>query len=135
DRDAGKFGGQDGGCPALVARVPVGVQEADGDRLDTFTTGAARQPAHAGLVQRSVHRSVRQDTFVYFPAAAPGHQGLGKFEEQVVYVVSVLAAYGQHVAHTSGGDERGQRSLALDQSVGDECGAVDDLADDLWTSL
>src|SRR3954467_12567868 len=62
-------------------------------------------------------------------AAAAGDEGLGVLQEEVVDVVALLGAHFEDVAEALGGDEAELGAAALDEGVGDEGGAVDDVAD------
>ena len=56
-------------------------------------------------------------------------EGLGKLQEQIVDVVPALAADLEDVPEPLGGQQSGERPLALDQGVGDQRRAVDEAAD------
>ena len=85
------------GC-AFVRGVAVGVQEADGDRLDAFGAQRARGGAHRGGVERGQNVAVAVHPLGDFQAVAARHQRFGELQEQVVDVVALLGAHLQDVA-------------------------------------
>jgi hypothetical protein len=126
-RDAGQFRGHDGGGLAFVARLPVGIQEADRHRPRAGAAQRAGGAAHRFVVQRGDHAAVAVDALGHFQPAPARHQRFGKRQEQIVDVVALLGAGFQHVGEAGGGDQAQHGALALDHRVGDERGAVDDL--------
>ncbi len=60
---------------------------------------------------------------------AAGDQRIGELQEQVVDVVALLDAELEDVAEAAGGDKAEAGAAAFDQSVGDQGGAVDHVAD------
>ena len=118
-----------GGGFAFMRRIAIGVQEADGDRLDAFGDQALRDGAHLGGFERREHVAVAVHAFGHFQAMAARHQRIREVQEQVVDVVALLGAHLQDVAEAARGDQAEARAAALDQGVGDQRGAVDDVAD------
>ena len=109
--------------------IAVGVQEADGDRLDALRAQAQRGGAHFGGIQRGQNVAVAVQPFGHFQAVAAGHQRFGELQEQVVDVVALLGAHLQDVAEAARGDQAEPGAGALDQRVGDQRGAVHRVAD------
>ena len=62
-------------------------------------------------------------------AARARHERLRLFQEQVIQIVAHLPPHLEAVAEAARGDEADLRALALDDDIGDERGAVHDLAD------
>ncbi len=60
---------------------------------------------------------------------AARHERVGELQEQVVDVVALLGAHLEDVAEAARGDQAEARAAALDQGVGDQGGAVHDVAD------
>ena len=57
--------------------IAVGVQEADGDRLDAVGDQALRRGAHFDGIERRQHVAVAVHAFRYFEAMAAWHQRIG----------------------------------------------------------
>ncbi len=129
DRDVGERRADDGRCLLLMRWIAVGVEEADGDRLDPFGYQALRHGAHLVGIERGQHVAVAVDAFRHLQAMAARHQRVGELQEQVVDVVALLGAHLQDVAEAARGDQAQARAGALDQGVGDQGGAVDHVAD------
>ena len=113
----------------LVDRVPVGVEEADRDRLHPLLREAAREPADGPRVRRALDPAVRGEALVDFEAKGPRHEGRGKLDEEVVDVVAGLPAELEDVAEAGRRDEGGARPGPLDDRVRGLGGRVDHLAD------
>ncbi len=109
----------------LVGRVPVGVEEADGQRLDAAVHQPGHLAAHLGQVDGHDHRPVAGHPLVRLAAELPRHQRLGEAEEEVVDVVPLLGAGFKNVPEAARRQEADPRALAPDDGVGDERGAVD----------
>ena len=80
-------------------------------------------------IERGQHVAVAVHAFRHFEAVAARHQRVGELQEQVVDVVALLGAHLQDVAEALRGDQAEARAAALDQGVGDQRGAVHDVAD------
>jgi len=85
--------------------------------------------AHAVEIERGDDLAVAVDALGDLQAAAAGDQGFGVLQEQVVNIVALLGAHFDDVAKSGGCDQAELRAAALDQRVGDQGGAVHDLAD------
>ena len=121
--------GQNLPCATLVHGVCVAVDEADRDGLDAHAHQCPRGVAQLRLVQRTQHVAVGVDSFVHREAPVARRQRLGLLQEQVVEVVAHLGADLQHVAKSAGRDQSDPGSVALDDGVGDQGGAVHDAVD------
>ena len=97
---------------ALVRRVAEREQQADGDRLDVL--GELRQRVE---LQRLEH-AVGADPLAHAVAALERHERLRMRGAEPVEVRAVLPPQVQQVLEPGGRDERGPRSLALEQRVG-----------------
>jgi hypothetical protein len=58
---------------------------------------------------------------------APRHQRIREAEKQVVDVVALLGAHFERVAEAPRGEQAEARAAPLDDRIGHQCGAVDDL--------
>ena len=109
--------------------IAIGVQEADGDRLDAVGDQALRHRAHFGGVERRQHVAVAVHALRHLQPMAARHQRVGEAQEQVVDVVALLGAHLEDVAEAARGDQAEPRAAALDQGVGDQRRAVHHVAD------
>lgn len=103
---------------ALVRRIAVGMQEADGHRLDAGLRVPDRRLPHLVFGKRRQHLARRIHAFIDFGAelARHGHRRLA--HAVVVQVRARLAADFQHVAKPPRGDQPDPRALALDDEIG-----------------
>ena len=85
--------------------------------------------ADLGGIERRQHVAVAIHALRHFEAVAARHERVGELQEQVVDVVALLGAHLEDVAEAARGDQAEARAAALDQGVGDERGAVHDVAD------
>ncbi len=74
------------------------------------------------------HLTARGHALAHLEAAAAGDQRGGPPIQDVVHAQEVAAPDLEHVPEPLGGDEAGQRALALEQGVDPDGGAVDDEA-------
>ena len=114
---------------ALVRRVAVGVEQADGDRLHLLLRETPRKLADPRRVRRTLDPPLRVQPLVDLEAKAPRHEGRRKLDEEVVDVVAGLPAELEEVAESGRRHERGARPGALDHGVGGLGGRVHHLAD------
>ena len=114
---------------ALVLGVGVGVQEADGDRLDALRAAGVGDGVELGELEWNEDVAVAVDTLAHLEAQPPRHERLGLAADEVVHVGPVPAADLEHVAEAARGDERGQGTGALGQRVDDDRRAVDEVLD------
>ena len=119
--DAGRF--------LLMGRVAVAVEEADRDRLAAGGIQLTGGVAHGLGIERGDDLAVTVDPLGHLEAELPRNQRIGEGQEQVVNVVALLRPHFEDVAEALGGDQAELGALAFDHGVGDERGAVDDVAD------
>ena len=120
---------------ALVLGVGVGVQEADGDRLDALCAAGLGDGVELGELEWDEDVAVAVDTLVHLEAQPSRHERLGLAADEVVHVGPVAAADLEHVAEAARGDERGQGTGALGERVDDDRRAVDEVSDALEPDL
>ena len=128
-RDFRQFLANDAGGDLLVCGIAIGVEEADGDRLDTLPTELAGRVTDLLLRESRNDLPVAVDALGNFETVASLNERLGKCKEQIVDVVALLGAHLQKVAEALRRDETELCSLALDDGVCDQRRSVDDLAD------
>jgi len=110
----------------LVARVPVRVEIADGDRLHPRLR-ERRDPRLEGAgAQRNRDRSVEAQSLADAQAAGTRYERDGRRHPQVVAVVLQPLAHLDDVAVPLGREKPDLRSFALEEGVGRDGGAVDD---------
>ena len=80
-------------------------------------------------VWRFANAAVGVDALVDLEAQMARDEWLGHFQEQVVQVVAMFAGDLIGVPKAPGGEQGGTRAFALDDRVGDQGGAVDDVLD------
>ena len=129
DRDLGELAGGKLGNRPLMHRVAIGVEERDGDRLDTCPRQRLDLDAHLVEIERAQHPAVTRYALVDLAPQRARRQRLGEFEKQVVDVVTLLDPHLDDVAEALGGQQSDLGAAALDDRIGDECGAVHEIAD------
>ena len=109
--------------------IAVGVEQADGDRLDTGLAQPRRDRAH--LVRRRADGSPsrRRQPLAHLEAQAPRHERRRACARTVVHVRDAQAPQLEHVAEARGRDERGQRAALLEHGVRRHGRAVHDARD------
>jgi len=128
DRELG-IEGADGFCGlALMCAVAIGVQEADGDRLDAVGLELAGGFAHLVEIDRGHNLAVAVHALRDLETVAARHQRVGILQEEIVDVVALLGAHLQDVAEAGSGDQAELGAFPLDQRIGDEGRAMYDLA-------
>ncbi len=113
----------------LVRRVAVAVDEADGERLDPRRLELPRRLAHVGLVERLDDRAVSGDALAHLQPVAARDQRPRFCPGEVEHVGHADAPDLQNVAEAARGDQPGRRAGALQDGVGGDRGAVQNLAD------
>ena len=113
----------------LVDRVQVAVKQADRDRDHVLLGQCTGDFVNPVFVQGLQHGACRVEPLIDLEAEIARHEWPRLLEVDVVEVRPDLAADLQHVAEALGGDERGPWGLALDQGVGGDGGAVDEVGD------
>ena len=109
----------------LVDRVQIAVEQADRDRDDVLLGQRPRDLVDPVLFQGLQHLAARIQPLLDLEAEIARHERPRLLEMDIVEARPDLAADLQHVAESFGRDERGARRLALDQGVGGDGGAVD----------
>jgi hypothetical protein len=110
----------------LVGRVAVGVQVADGDGLDAIHLQGRHRLVERVPVEWRQDRAVDLHSLPDAEPALAGHEGLRRREAEVVALVLQALAHLQHVAMALRGEEADAGTLALQERVGRDRGAVDD---------
>ena len=108
----------------FVRVIDIGMQQRHGNRIHPQCCNGQRHPLQLRRVERGNHFAARVEPFVDFDAAIGRHQRLGQYDLQIVDVVAPFASNVERVAHAPGRDQSGAGARALDQGIGDECGAV-----------
>src|ERR1700733_670532 len=107
--------------------VLVGVQEADGDGASSGAGefgGEALQGRSGG---RAEHGAIEEHAFVETEAEGSVDQGMAGGGGEVVELGSILAADFEEVFEAGGGNEGGTSAFALQQDVGGDGRAMNDL--------
>ena len=113
----------------LVLGVDVGVQEADGDRLDPVGAQRGAGFGDAGAIERHVHLARAQQPLVDLAREVARHQRPVTVKEQAISLRPVAAADDVYVARAAGDHEAGLGAFSLDQRVDGDGRAVDQLVD------
>ena len=113
----------------LVGRIRVAVHEADCNGFDALVAQLGRQARHRALVWCARNGPVGVDALVDRQAQMTRHQRRGHLQKQVVQVVAVLAGDLVRVAEAGGGQQRRTGAFALDDGVGYQRRAMDDVPD------
>src|SRR5262245_54882226 len=109
----------------LVQRIAETVQISDADRTDSPGVKLRGQAPHTTLVKRTQHATVRGRALRNVKAQVAWDQRFRKLEVEIVQFVAVFAPDLKCVAKPRGGKQGGGRPFALDQSVGNQRGAMD----------
>ena len=115
--------------PLLVLLVDVGVEQADGDRLDLLAPQDRRRRAHRVVVERPQHLARRAEPLGDRHRPVAGDQRRRLLELRVVERRPHLARDLEQVAEALGRDEAAARDLPLDDRVRRDRRRVDDEAD------
>ncbi len=110
----------------LVPPVPVGMEVADGDRLDLGPGQLAHGRLDRALVQRGFDGAVEADALAHVEPPRSRHQRDGRRHAQVVAVVLEPLAHLDDVPVTSGGEHAHGGALPLQQGIGGHRGPVHD---------
>ena len=105
------------------------MHEANRRRLIASLLDHAHKPRDLGILQRLQNRPVRRHPLGGHMTMLARHQGLRQDQVQVVLLEPVLRAHLDYVAKAFRRDEGGLRPPPLDQRIGDQRGAVNDLPD------
>ena len=129
DEGLGKFLGQNGPHARLVARVDVGIEESDGDRLHACALECVRGGAYRILIERGLDAPIIPQALRHLdPEMPPDEQGR-LVALQVVEMGAALASDLQQITETLRGDQAGRCAAMLDQGIGGNGGAVTEIDD------
>ena len=109
----------------LMARVGVGVQQADRDRLDPLLGERPGAGFHLGPVQRREHVPAGLHALVDLEGQAARDQRAGPVEKEVVGFRPIAAADDVNIARPARHQQRGLRPGPLDERVDRDRRAVD----------
>ncbi len=118
--------GQRGGSCALVARIAIGVQVADRDRLHVGSLQRGDGVVERGVVERCLDRAVGAHALGDAEAQCAWHELLGRRHAQVVAIVLQALAHLDNVAMAFGGEQADAGTLVLEQRIGGDGGAMHD---------
>ena len=110
----------------FVFRICEGEEERDGDGLGLFRFNLGGQRFHVRGRRRGQNLAVAGGAFFDAEAEIGRDQRFDAVEEEVVELGASLASDFDGVFETGGGDQGGARAFAFQQSVGADCGAVQD---------
>ncbi len=111
-----------------MSRVAVGVKQAHRHRLHTRGAKPWEEIVHLGERERRALVAVRHEAGGQAQPQRRRDERVGFLERQVVGVVARLPPDLERVLVAGRGDESGRRALALDERIGNEGRAVDDVA-------
>lgn len=109
--------------------VGVGIDVADGDRLDPLGLEEGDRLLDVPLAQGRQHAAVEGDPFGHLPAQVARDEGAGLGKHEVEEVGPVAARDLENVAEPLRRQQGGLRALALGERVDDRRGAVDERLD------
>ena len=121
--------------PPFVIRVGIGVEEANRYRLDAETPQIAGQFGGLGIIQRGEDISPGIQALADLEGKLARDERLGAAEIQVEGLRPVAPPDGVDIAKPPGGDQRGQRALALEHGVDGNRRAVDEFGQPLDVGL
>ena len=113
------------------ARLEEAEQERDGDRLDAVLAEGARNVPGLGLVERAQDLALRSDALVDLEPQRARDQRHRAFPVVAEQMLAPEATQLERVAKSARAEECRAREPALDQRVGDDGGAVPNLAEPL----
>ena len=93
------------------------------------STSRRTRRAHLIGIERRDDAPVAVQALADLQPMAARNQRIGKAQEQIVDVVALLGPHFEHVAKALRGEQAEPRAAPLDDRVGDQRGAVNDLAD------
>jgi len=128
DEKGGSGFAQNMRCPHLVRWIGVGVQETDGDGFDAKLAEASGCRLNRGLIERALDAAVKPNALRYLEPQPARHQRGRIFDAQIEQIVAPLEAHIENVAEAGRRQHAGDGTAALDHRVGDERGAVHDVA-------
>ena len=107
--------------------IHVSMQKAHTDRLNIQPGQRIHQPVQFCPRQRLHHLTFYVHAFSSFKAFGCRHQRLRDFQIEVVKLIADFATDGQHITRALRHDQPGLGTFALDQRVGHQRSAVNDL--------
>ena len=113
----------------LMARVGVGVEQADGDRLDALGLEVLDDRRNAAQVERRALAAVVREPARHLAPQVARHERRRLHVVEVEVVGAIAARDLERVAEALSGDQRRLHALALGDRVDDERGAVREEAD------
>ena len=114
---------------ALVSRIGVGVQEADGQAFHALLHKVGHLGKRCADIERDLYGAVRAHPFLRFTTPGALHQRLRHLDEKIVELIFALARDLQHIAEARRGEQPGFRAFALDQRIGEQRRGMHDAAD------
>ena len=127
DREVGVTRPDQLGGTALVSRREVAVEKTDGEGLDAGGDQLVGGRQHAGLVQGQDHTAIGGDPLAHLQPVAAWNQGGRLVPGEIVEIGGAHPADLQNVAKATGGQQPGDSALALQDGVGADRGAMQDL--------
>ena len=94
------------GSSALVGRVEVGEEQADGDSLRAELAQGIAQSGEGGGRERDEHATVGRDALAQAETARGRHERWWFLDKEVVELGTGLASDYEHIFETFGGDQR-----------------------------
>ena len=113
----------------LVRGIAKRVQQTDRQCLDAVRHQATDDCQRFGRVERCDHPAGIVQPFVHLAPEEAQHQRFRVFEGDVINVVPSFAPNLQRIAKAGSGNKPGLGALALDDSVGNEGCAMDQVGD------
>ena len=107
-----------------MLRVAVGVQIADGDRLDLFPFQHFDGTLQRRRIERRFYPPVGAQPLTHTKAQLARNQLFGRRQAQIVAVILQALAHLDHVAMAFGRQQPDPRALVLEQRIGRDRGPV-----------
>lgn len=111
----------------LVRGVGIGMQQADGERLELVRFDRAHELDERSGIERFDDPAVDSDALVDLEAPLRRDQRLRKLDIEIVEIVAQLARYVGDVTRPFRDDEARARAVPFDERVGHERGGVNDI--------
>ena len=129
DGEVGKFTAHEVLHGSFVSRVLVRVEKADGQRGHASRLQVGDLAAHLIEIDRGEDLAVPAHALVDLAPEVAGDERLGKFQKEVVDVVALLDPHLQRIAKAAGREEGRRVGRPLDDGVGHQRRAVDEVGD------
>ena len=115
---------------SFVLGVHIGIQQADGDRLEAARCKRRHQVARGAVeVYRGQDRAVGEDPFGDLEARRARDDGIGLLVLQIIDVVAAMALEDENIAEALRRDERRRKSLSLEHGIGGDGRSVGEVLD------